>query len=631
MGIPNSASIANAPGGLWPKGIWLSGDIRTTMDGDVSSYDLYPDRNVGDYPNTFKAETYLSRLAGYNGTTPDRGKLSWGVNKLPSRGSSTEEVRMGDFINFTTTNFVSSSYTLFDNFSPTFTTPPSSSIFDFQSNDIVWYGSKTSTEERGTLYNIAYVDNARDPRLGILFISGTLGEAGSNITQTGSNYDFSPYSLDVNSSAIATTTATTVCVDQGAYRTTSTSSTAENVRMGCFYWQNSNGANVVPYEFNSSSISAPGILTIHTSAQSLASSTSGAQIQKANAFPGPQITSGSDYPVSSLLIFNSSTTLRARLFTVSGSLANGNSNFEIFSGSELNILNYPNSIGKPDKAYTSVMGGGAVVNSWVLYGANYNSSQDGDDTVRITNVSLSNSTAPTSNIAFESNPSTYLSLKKDWEAEYWSSGTYKYGAKSIVPLERGYLALVAKSNGKLDVKYIMYSYLPSTPDIISGSLLDAIGEDRFGNGYINWRLPIGGVSLGQYTEYSSSLVEDPSSYEGSKVEYVVINYSAQPSSTIYPETSVIKIYHNTGDIVYGNSQDNANNYKAEYESFNNWNISMLPQRHVMGGAFGFRPIFLGDYPTNTYPIRGKYFMTPMISRFNYSSAFRMSRNFLTLY
>ena len=640
MGVPNSASLSNAPTPadplLNPQGLGLSRDIRTSMDSDLSSYDLDPSRNYSDYPSTYKAETYLSRLAGYNNVIPDRGELNWATNKLPSR-TPTQQVKMGDFANFTTTTFVSSSTSTFDNFADIKNFPPSSSVFDFQYSGLRWNNTNVSGFDRGNLFNIAYIDDSNDPNLGILFISESQ-YLGNNITQTGSNYDWSTYSKDVNST-VSTTTATIVCVDQGAWNSEGLSIDSTKARMGCFYWQISTGPKIVPYEFNSSS-AGPGGLTIHSSAES-DPSTSTFQIIKSTAFGGwPNvIEAGVAYRASSLLVYsNNSSVLRARLFTVSGSTGQGASTIKIFSGSEFNILTPPTTLGSSDKAYTSIYSpSSTTITPVVMYGTAFNSGIGGDSTVRITQLTPTSSTSATTKLQFENDPPKFLTIEKDWDVEYWGSATEKYGAKNLTPISSGVLAIVAKSNGRIDVKLLNPPSVGGVSPSIRGSLLDEIGSDGAG-GRINYRLPVGGVSMGTYTEYTSSLVSLPTSFTGSKVEYVAINYSSQaqsfPLGPVVPETAIIKIYASTGEIYYEDpSSEKVVNSNATYGPNGDWNISMLPQNHLASEStnFGFRPLNIIDYPASSNPIRGSYFMTPMIFHQNFSSAFKLIRNFLTLY
>lgn len=661
MGIPNSASLANAPAAsyplLRPQGLYLSADIRASMDGDKSSYDFDPARNSPDAPFDDKAETYLSRLAGYNNTTPDRGTLRWGRNKLPSRASSTEEVRMGDFSNFTTTTFLSSSENTFDNLSNTKQNLPSSSIVDFKTPLTQWRGPISANDEsRGTLYNIAYIDSSNDPRLGILFFSGSLQALSSgnhNISQTGSNFQWDIYCEDVNSGAIDTN-ATKVVVDNGSFTSVSSSAGYDydesEARQGCFYWMNGATPYMVPYEFNSSSASPPGELTIHSSAETSPSTAYGADIISAIAGEGvPDMIGNIGFNVSSLLAYNGFSDLRARLFTISGSKAKGDSNIQIYSGSEY-IISTNNGV--KDKCYSSLVGTikDTLVNARLIYGEGANYTLLGDNIVKLAGLFLSSSTAASNLSTFQSNPNNYLDLKEDWSSStLWNSSTEKYGAKCLINLEgnnsvggqgQRWLAVVAKSNKKIDVKLVEDSSQSGVGPHVSGSLLNAIGLDALNIGMVNHTLPVSATSLGMYTEYSSSLVEDPTSYQGSQVEYVVISYSIQvnsfPLGDIRPMTSVIKIYHNTGDIVYASTSDNVLNYESVYEEYNNFNISLLPTPNFWNPNAGvdYKGLHEEDYftPGSTdKPRRKGYFITPYISLYNWGFAFKMLRRFLTIY
>ena len=110
------------------------------MDSDVSFYDIDNTRGYagGEIPPQFTPETHLGRLAGYNNTPTERGKITFGVNGLKARPNQTQEVRMSDFVNYTTTTFWSSSESGFDNFS-NFKQIPSSSVFDFVAGELPFY------------------------------------------------------------------------------------------------------------------------------------------------------------------------------------------------------------------------------------------------------------------------------------------------------------------------------------------------------------------------------------------------------------------------------------------------------------------------------------------------------------
>lgn len=652
MGVPNSASLANTPTTSYPvynpTGIWLYGDIRKTMDGDVGNHENSPNKTSPDtniLSSGSAPETRLSRLAGYNNTTPDRGQIVWNRNKLPARSSATQEVRMGDFQNFTTTVFKSSSISLVDNFSSTKVTP-SASVFDFTSLGSIWRNQQNANDV-GYLYNIAYIDNANDPRLGVLFVSSSNVGGVKDISQTGSRYDWDLYDWDVSSNAIDTN-ATIVCVDQGCFGQVNNFPNPNfdnnNTRVGMFYWQNGASTKMVPYEFNSAS-GAPGALTIHSSAEATPSTTYGAQILKAaSTTPFPFFTdTNATYAASSLLVYNGYSSLRARLFSISGSKAQlgNNPGIEIFSGSEFVILN--SSPGKRDKCYTSVLGsvGSSTPVFEILYGDNYNSSLDGDDKVYITQLQLSQSTIPNNDTTFRNDPDYYLDLESNFNNTlFTSSASQKYGAKSLVRLQGAssnqppYLAIVAKSNNKIDVKYIREH---AQGYAVSSSLTNVIG-DSGGVGLVQHQLPVGGVSLGTYTEYSASIAIDSNSYSGSKVEYVAISYTAQapsfPPGPKFPVTSIIKIYHKTGDIIFNSTGNNVLNYEAAYETVNSWGIPMLPQMSGFNLSYGYQSLFSQEYINTSggdIDYRGPYYMIPMIFHYNWAGGFRMSKNYLSIY
>ena len=400
MGVPTTGSLANAPTttpgpGILPQGIYLSGDIRQSMDSDTSFYDFSPDRNTGgEIPPQYQPETHLGKLAGYNSTPTERGKITFGVNKLNSRANQTQEVRMSDFSNFTTTNFVSASESGFDTFERAKRTP-SSSIFDFVSNSSTWRALNSATSI-GTLFNLAYIDSGSAPRLGILFRSSSfnsVSQGSSLITQTGSNFDWTAYEEFITSSGAldAPSSATIICTDAGNYSTPTGGSGEEYYRMGCVYWQNgTSNPKMVPFSI-SQSLNSDTSLTIHSSAETNPTTLFGSQIQKSLSGRGyPNLSSPyPEFPASTLLVYNSFQRLRVRRFTISGSLPQNSSTYEIISGSsEYEITSNP---GGQTKDYTSIIG--STTFSQIMYGEGYNSSLEGDNVVKITYIYATASTS----------------------------------------------------------------------------------------------------------------------------------------------------------------------------------------------------------------------------------------------
>ena len=109
MAVPLSASIVNATTSN-VQGLFLSGDIKTSLDTDISYFDNIPLRSAAGIPRDYTGSAYLGRMGSWNNQFSDRGGQYSGYNGFPSRASSTEEVRMGDFFGYTNTVSTASSY-----------------------------------------------------------------------------------------------------------------------------------------------------------------------------------------------------------------------------------------------------------------------------------------------------------------------------------------------------------------------------------------------------------------------------------------------------------------------------------------------------------------------------------------
>ena len=653
MGVPTTGSLANAPTttpgpGVLPQGIYLSGDIRQSMDSDSSFYDVDPTRgnSGGEIPPQYQPETHLGKLAGYNSTPTERGKITFGINKLNSRANQTQEVRMSDFSNFTTTNFVSASESGFDTFENA-KQIPSSSIFDFVSNPSIWRASNSYTSI-GTLFNLAYIDENSDPRLGILFRSSSLGsisDGASLITQTGSNFDFTAYEEFITSSGALDTAATIICTDAGNYSEPGGLQTEQEYRMGCVYWQNgTSNPKMVPFSISQSSDGGDTSLTIHSSGETNPTTLFGAQIQKSISGRGyPELVSSPvtypEFPASTLLVYNSFQRLRVRRFTISGSLPQNSSTYEIISGSsEYEITSNP---GGQTKDYTSIIG--SSIFSQIMYGEGYNSSLEGDNVVKITSIYATASNSAIDPTAFRNDPDSRLKTEMGWDQQYWGSSTEKYGSKCLIPLKgnqlnpsRGrYLAAVAKSNGYLDVKLLTESGSGNQAWLETSAITNSIGDTGGFGGQVHHQLPVTAVSLGTYTEYSSSLSLDPNASTGSIVEYVALCYTIDPpviNSPLSPQTSVIKIYHSDGTMYHNTNTEKVVNNIANYEVYNNWNIAALPHYKEENSTFFSLPINYDDYPNPSSDLgRNSYFTYPMMFHKNYPFGFRFTKTYISLY
>ena len=649
MGVPSSASIANAPTSSWPQGLYLSGDIRRSVDSDKSLYDEYPDKNpLGELPVTYKAETYLSRLAGYNNTTPDRGVVNWGTNKLPARGSVTEEVRMGDFVNFTATTFTSASANTFTNFANLKNVPPSASIVDFTAPNQDYY-------QNGLVYPIAYIDTSADPRIGILFVSTSQASYNitqHNISQTGSNFDIYPYDFDINYGVALDTNATVIAVDNGTIGSIGVDDESGRMRGVVAYTNNSNDTYVVPYEVSGS---APTLTVQYTAKLQLESSTTLANNSVLKVCsPGFSVPGLSDAPnmdMSSMVFYSSTNNLSARLVTVSGSNYNGDTQTTVYSGSRFNLVTYPNR-GIDDKAYIAVAGKKVGNNDsyvTVLYGEGMNLSEKTDNLVKLRWLGAS-SYQNTNTTSFYSNPDSFLSIT-DFSGTgkiigyanpmtVFPAASKNYGARGMCSVddntysgasnENGLMVAVATTDRTIDVKYVKVpytgtSFLPG----VQGQLTGSIGENKGGTNFVDYQLPVGIVSLGTYTEYSASLAQNSSNYSGSLIEYFAVSYTRTDKKGA---TDIIKLYHANGNITHDSSAERVLNYNSLYSEGINESIPMLPQLPIGTPAAkntGMRPINNSDY-LSSHPNRPGYFFSPMIFQTDLNNQ-PLLRNYIMLH
>jgi len=644
MGVPSSASIANAPTSTWPQGLYLSADIRKSLDSDVSLYDLYPDKNViGELPVNWKAETYLSRLAGYNNTTSDRGVVNWGTNKLPTRGSVTEEVRMGDFVNFTTTTFTSASANFFSNFANLKNVPPSASLVDFTAPNQVY-------DQDGLVYPIAYIDTSADPRIGILFVS-TSRDGYNNISQTGSNFDMYPYDFDINYNTALDSNATVIAVDNGTIGAIGVDSISGRMRGVVAYTNNSNDTYVVPYEVSGS---APTLTVQYTAKLQLESNSTLADNSVLKVCsPGFTVPGFSNVPnmdMSSMVFYSSTNTLSARLVTISGSNYNGDTQTTVYSGSRFNVVTYPNR-GIDDKAYIAVAGrrsGNNDSDVTVLYGENMNLSEKTDNVVKLRWLGASHY-QNTGSADFYSDPDSFLDIV-DFSGTgkiigyanpmtVFAAASKNYGARGMCSVddkyagatnENGLMVAVATTDNTIDVKYVKLSYngtsyIPS----VESELVGSVGVNKVGTNFVNYQLPVGIVPLGTYTEYSASLALNSSNYSGSLVEYFAVSYTRTDKKGA---TDIIKLYHANGNIEHDRSTERVLNYNSLYSVGVSESIPMLPQQPIGTSAAkntGTRPINNDDY-LSSYDNRPIYFFSPMIFQTDYSNQ-PLLRNYIMLH
>lgn len=649
MGVPSSASIANAPTSSWPQGLYLSADIRRSVDSDKSLYDEYPDKNpIGELPVDYKAETYLSRLAGYNNTTPDRGVVTWGTNKLPSRGSVTEEVRMGDFVNFTTTTLTTASANFFSNFADLKNVPPSASLVDFTAPNHDYY-------QDGLVYPIAYIDTSADPRLGILFVSTSrdvYNAQQNNISQTGSNFDIYPYDFDINYGTALDTNATVIAVDNGTVGSIGVDDDEGRMRGVVAYTNSSNDTYVVPYEVSGS---APTLTVQYTAKLQLESSTTlaGNSVLKvcSPGFSVPGFSDVDNMDMSSMVFYMSNNTLSARLVTVSGSNYNGDTQTTVYSGSRFNLVNYPNR-GINDKAYIAVAGKKVGNNDsfvTVLHGETGNLSEKTDNVVKLRWLAASHY-QNTGSADFYSDPDSFLDIT-DFSGTgkiigyanpmtVFTAATKNYGAKGMCAVsdnyyaggtnENGLMVAVATTDRTIDLKYVKMpyngtSYIPS----VEGELIGSIGVNKGGTNFVDYQLPVGIVPLGSYTEYSASLAQNSSNYSGSLVEYFAVSYTRTDKKGA---TDIVKLYHVNGNIEHDNSAERVLNYNSLYDVGINESIPMLPQLPIPYSAVngtGMRPINNDDY-LSSHSNRPAYFFSPMIFQTDYSNQ-PLLRNYIMLH
>jgi len=666
MGIPLSASLSNALPTIKPQGLHLSSDINASFISDNSWFDSDPLRN-GETPPA-NPLTYLGRLAAYNNVMSDRGAISPGRNGFPSRATSTEEVRMGDFFNVTNTVATASTYSSmpggYEIGSPFLTS--SRGYYEFVESSFPFAINASGNAPRYQIYSWAYVDTNGDPRLSIIQTSGSNNFSAPYTT--GSNYSFVPFTNQINSIAIDTSVYS-LTVDDGTlgsnYKGAGEPYTA---KVGIFYYTDG-GVPVgttfgVPYEVTMSTSTNTPVLFVNTGSKYIVENVSslyGNIIRDCTSLPQsvPQIIGGNEDMVhSSVALYTGypSTGLYAKLTTLSGSRYTGDTTTVAYTGSRYQLHNSA-TIDNPSYVASVFAGSGITT----VYGRI--PSGDTDQTCSISSFIPQYYNTGIIDATFKSNPSAYLNFTASGvgnvinqtlitqSSAIGSAGGF--GSKAIcnIPVTdtsgfgvNSLLMATTRANDTLEV-YVLYvtGSNPTNTSFAIGASITGIGFEVPGVGYIDHTQKISLSFLGSYDNYSASLAIDNTTYESSIDCYYMLNYvrtdgfggntiiKVNPKQYIFNPSGPATAKNTTG-LNVGNAPANftvANgtiNYK-DFGSFNNI-INIGPRENMItsyGGDFSAEPVY-----TSGEGQRTMYFTKPIISWYNQAGATFTIRN-ISLY
>lgn len=664
MGIPLSASLSNALPTIKPQGLHLSSDINASFISDNSWFDSDPLRN-GETPPTTPL-TYLGRLAAYNNVMSDRGAISPGRNGFPSRATSTEEVRMGDFFNVTNTVATASTYSSmpggYEIGSPFLTS--SRGYYEFVESLFPFAIDTSGNPPYYKIYPWAYVDTNGDPRLSVIWVSGSNNP--SPPYTTGSNYSFIPFTNQINSIAIDTSVYS-LTVDDGTLGSNYKSGAeAYKAKVGVFYYTDG-GVPVgttfgVPYEVTMSTSTNTPVLFVNTGSKYVVENVSslyGNIIRDCTSLPQsvPSIIGGNEDMVhSSVALYTGypSTGLYAKLTTLSGSRYTGDPTTVAYTGSRYQLHNSA-TIDNP--AYiASVFGNnGSII---TVYGRV--ASGDTDQTCSISSFTPQYYNTGINDATFKSNPSAYLNFTaSDYNiinqtlitqsSAIGSAGGF--GSKAIcnIPVNDTNFSLTSllmattRANDTLEV-YVLYvtGSTSTNTSFAIGASITGIGFEVPGVGYIDHTQKISLSFLGSYDNYSASLAANNATYESSIDCYYMLNYvrtdgfggntiiKVNPkqniSNPVGPATS-----KNTTQLNTGNSPSNSTvaNGTINYKDFGGFNniINIGPKENMITSYQGFvaEPVY-----TSGEGQRTMYFTKPIISWYNQAGATFTMRN-ISLY
>jgi hypothetical protein len=649
MGIPLSASLSNALPTTKPQGLHLSSDINASFISDNSWFDSDPLRN-GETPPTTPL-TYLGRLAAYNNVMSDRGAISPGRNGFPSRATSTEEVRMGDFFNVTNTVATASAYSSMPGvyqLGSSFLTS-SRGYYEFVESSSPFAFNSSGNQPFYQIYFWAYVDTNEDPRLSIIWTSGSNNPSAPYTT--GSNYSFVPFTNQINSIAIDTSVYS-LTVDDGTLGQFYTPGTdGYKAKVGIFYYTQGNVPNGttfgVPYEVTMSTSTNTPVLFVNTGSKYIIEDSFtffGSIIRDCTSYPQsiPLIIGDSDMVHSSVALYTGypNTGLYAKLTTLSGSRYRGDSTTVSYTGARYQLHN---STTIDNSAYVaSVIGPNAGIVT--VYGRV--ASGDTDQTCSISSFVPEYYNQAVIDATFKSNPSAYLNVTGSnyniinqtlitQSSAIGSAGGF--GSKAIcnIPVTDSLLMATTRANDTLEV-YVLYvtGSTPTNTSFAIGASVTGIGFDPFlEEGLIDHTQKISLSFLGSYDNYSASLAINPTTYNSFIDCYYMLNYVRTDG---FGGNTIIKVNpkqssKNTTQLNTGNTPTNSTveNGTINYKDFGGFNniINIGPKENMIPsyGNFAATPVY-----TSGSGQRVMYFTKPIISWYNQAGANFTIRN-ISLY
>jgi hypothetical protein len=666
MGIPLSASLSNALPTTKPQGLHLASDINASFISDNSWFDSDPLRNNETPPAT--PLTYLGRLAAYNNVMSDRGAISPGRNGFPSRATSTEEVRMGDFFNVTNTVATASAYSSMPGvyqLGSSFLTS-SRGYYEFVESSFPFAIDVGGNPPNYKVYPWAYVDSNEDPRLSVIWVSGS-----NNFSPpytTGSNYSFVPFTNQINSIAIDTSVYS-LTVDDGTLGSNYNPLTDYyTAKVGIFYYTQGNVPNGttfgVPYEVTMSTSTNTPVLFVNTGSKYIIENSFtffGSIIRDCTSYPQsiPPIIGGGgggeDMVHSSVALYTGypNTGLYAKLTTLSGSRYRGDSTTVSYTGARYQLHN-STTIDNPAYVASVVGPASGIV---TVYGRV--ASGDTDQTCSISSFSPEYYNQGVIDAIFKSNPSAYLNLTASTyniinqtlitqSLAIGSAGGF--GSKAIcnIPVTdtnlsvNSLLMATTRANDTLEV-YVLYltGSSPTNVSFAIGASVTGIGFEVPGIGYIDHTQKISLSFLGSYDNYSASLATNNTTYGSSIDCYYMLNYVRTDG---FGGNTIIKVnpkqyitvssgtnIKNTTQLNTGNAPANSTvgNGTINYKDFGGFNniINIGPKENMIPsyGSFAATPVY-----TSGSGQRVMYFTKPIISWYNQAGANFTIRN-ISLY
>ena len=601
MGIPLTASIINAIDPLanqYPQGLYLSADIKRSIDTDQSSFDAQPFRHSSP---PYSGSAYLGRMSSWNNEFPDRGALYPGFNEFPNRSTTTEEVRMGDFLNYT--NTVVTASILYGLPAPTLqlnnNATGSIKRFDFHKSTAPLSGPiPLDLYLLGTSYS-----NNNYPYIYALWKSGSNNLIGSNEpSTTGSNYSFESF-YAATSSFVSNEAVYTIAMDDGTVDPGMPDLTQWNYsKTGIFYYTQANypyGVTYgVPYEITMSSSPYKPVLTVHNNKKyTLVSSVYGNHIVSAtslsNAIPSIIGNPGFGYDdmVHSSVAFYKGyfgTGLYAKLTTLSGSILE-NTPITAYTGSQFRIT--------PSSSYLNA----SYVSTCTDSITNYITTVFGeipsgntDLTCSISNIVPKSGSVNATYAGFLSNPSKYLDLTGSFVSyQPLLTGSGGYGTKTIDGnLPRNYSGLqykllaTTRGDNTLDLHIVNTTASAGIWNNYIIKSVENLGYDPFtAQGYIDYTSPISLSYIGSYLNYSASLSAYPTTTKSVNEYYFLLSctrtdgYSVVYTVKVIPPQVITDSFPSvyTGCEMYVNTPNSkvVRNHSLTYKDFGGSTINAL--------------------------------------------------------